>query len=445
MMNLIDEIVAYTDEFRRRAVEPEAIVRAKQLVLDTMGVCVSSWNEPSIAAIFASAEAESGKELATVYGTGKKAPVEQAIVCNGALTRVQDYMDVYYSLDASHPSEYIPFTLACCEAWNLTGDDALRGIILAYDLQGWITENLRCNRNGWHYATFASAVSAAVVALLRNLSAEQLANTIAISCSTNLTALGTGPQTDMKTLAFALAAQNVLMSARLAANGCTGPRDTLETLLGITGNAGKEFPPLRPEHPRILKTSIKPYPSEFMAHSALEALESILQQQTLAAEQVDKICVRVHQWATWIARESSYHPHNRQEADHSLPYCIAARIVAGKLDQSEFQNRYWENEAVLALMQKIRVVADDALEALYPQARPAIVEITCKDGRVLTARVDHPLGDYRNPMTQAQVEEKFRDCVKGTMDDEKAQRVIDAVDQMQSHPSASLTELMVWE
>ncbi len=78
-------------------------------------------------------------------------------------------MDVYYDLDASHPAEYIPFVFCCCDALGLSGEQAIRGILLAYDLQGWFTENMRCNRNGWHYATVASAVCTAVFGMLFKL------------------------------------------------------------------------------------------------------------------------------------------------------------------------------------------------------------------------------------------------------------------------------------
>ncbi|MFB6367332.1 MmgE/PrpD family protein [Paenibacillus elgii] len=445
MNNLIHQIVAYTEAFRHRELDDATLARAKQLVLDTLGVSVSGWKEPSIANIFAAVNAGKDKvKEATVFGIGDKASLEHAIICNGSLTRVQDYMDIYYDLDASHPSEFIPFILSCCEAWGLSGRQALRGIVLAYDLQGWFTENMRSNRNGWHYATIANVVASAVLGLLLDMTAESMANTIAISSSTNLTTLGTGPQTDMKTLTFSLTVKNVPFAARLAMNGCTGPQDAVENLLAATGNSDRNKAELIPQNPRIFNTSIKAYPAEFMAHSALEALENILSREPVEPEEIAHIQILVHEWATWIARKSSYDPQNREEADHSLPYCIAARLVAGKLDQSQFQNRSWENESIRKLMRNIVVQADAELEALYPAARPAILEITLKDGRVHSERVDHPLGDRSNPMSYRQIQEKFIMCVSEWMDKEQAERILRCVDTLEQRPVSELMELMTW-
>ena len=442
--NTIRDIVDYTLKFKEQPLNEDAVKQAKKLVLDTLGVSISGWKEPSIAKIYRAIDRGDSTWTAQAFGTGERLPLEWAIICNGALARVQDYMDVYYDLDASHPAEYIPFVFCCCDALGLSGEQAIRGILLAYDLQGWFTENMRCNRNGWHYATVASAVCTAVFGMLLSCDREQLANMMAVNCCCNYTSLGIGAQTDMKTLAFALSAANSVKAARLAMAGIQGSADALDNLFRMTGNSDAIFSPLVPEQPRIFRTSIKPYPSEFMAHSALAALDEILTEEGIRAEDIAGIHIAVHDWATWIARECSYHPMNREESDHSLPYCIAARLVFGTLTTAQFQDKAWENSRVKALMSRIKVEADPGLEALYPKARPAVVSITLKDGRKLSGRVDHPLGDYQNPMSYAQVLEKFCRCAGEILPDEKAHAIIDAVDSMETKQVTELMRLMRW-
>lgn len=442
--NTIKAVVDYTMAFKDKKLDPAAVKKAKELIIDTLGVSVSGWKEPSIAKVYASVSEGTDIWEASAWGTGRRLPLEWAVICNGSLVRVQDYMDIYYAADATHPSEYIPFVFCCCEALGLSGEQALRGILLAYDIQGWFTENIRCNFNGWHYATAASAVCAAVMGMLLGCSDEKLSNMIAINCSCNYTNLGTGPQTDMKTLAFALAAANTVKAAKLAFNGIQGPMDALDNLFLATGNADVRPEPLEPEYPHVFSTSIKPYPSEFMAHSALEALDNILSKEVIRPEDIKHIRIAVHNWATWIARECSYNPMNREEADHSLPYCIASRLVFGKLTTAQFQEKAWENEIVRALMSRITVKADPVLEALYPKARPAVVTITLKNGREVSNRVDYPVGDRRNPMTYQQVLDKFHDCVKDTVSNEQAERLIDTVNNMEDRMISELMELMKW-
>ena len=441
---LVQSMAAYALAFKDRAVSTDAAERAKELILDTLGVAVSGWREPSIGKIYRAAEPGAAELTAHVFGTGQRLPLEWAVICNGSLVRVQDYMDVYYAVDASHPAEYIPFVFSCCDALDLSGEQALSAILLAYDLQGWFTETMRCNLNGWHYATVASAVCAVVLGVLMGCSQKQIENMAAINCSCNYTNLGSGAQTDMKTLAFALAAAGAVKAARLAAAGIEAPADALENLICVTENAEAVLEPLEPERPRIFNTSIKPFPSEFMAHSASEALENILSRQDVPAEEVESVDVAVHNWATWIARDCSYHPQNREEADHSLPYCIAARLVFGRLTTSQFQNGAWLDSRVTDLMGRITVHAEPELERLYPKARPAIVTITLKDGTKLSGRVDHPLGDSRNPMSYGQVRAKFERCVSGTLSAGQAEALAGAVREIENRKISEVMELMKW-
>ena len=50
--------------------------------------------------------------------------------------------------------------------------------------------------------------------------------------------------------------------------------------------------------------------------------------------------------------------------------------------------------------------------ALGPGTResPAILKVTLSDGQTFEQRVDYQTGSIKNPMTQAQIENKFRDC-----------------------------------
>ena len=60
-----------------------------------------------------------------------------------------------------------------------------------------------------------------------------------------------------------------------------------------------------------------------------------------------------------------------------------------------------------ALARRIEVVEDPALTALTPHARPARVEVSLADGRVLVRRVDQPRGEFDRPYPEAALREKF--------------------------------------
>jgi 2-methylcitrate dehydratase len=58
-------------------------------------------------------------------------------------------------------------------------------------------------------------------------------------------------------------------------------------------------------------------------------------------------------------------------------------------------------------MDKIKVVANDEFEALFPKFQPSRVTITTNDGKQYSTRVDVPKGDPRDPMTEEEIAVKF--------------------------------------
>jgi 2-methylcitrate dehydratase PrpD len=62
------------------------------------------------------------------------------------------------------------------------------------------------------------------------------------------------------------------------------------------------------------------------------------------------------------------------------------------------------------------------------------------DGRTLSARCEHPRGSYENPLSRAQIEEKFRTYAHGVLSAAHVDAVIGAVDRLED--LGSVRELM---
>lgn len=438
---VIERIADYVGDFARREPSAETMERARQLVLDTLGVALAAVDEPEILKIRSALSRDSCGE-ATVFGTGERVSLEDAVFVNGSMTRALDYMDVYFDIDASHPSENIPLLMAYAEAENLSGRDFLKSVVLAYDLQGWFTEALECNPAGWHHVTTGGFVAPAALGYLAGLDRNKLIHAIAVCGASNATSLGTGPQTTMKAFAYPLVSRNAVLAVRLARSGCTGPVNAVENFVQLTGVRANLAMPIEPDRPRIFRTAIKPYPTEFLSHSAMEALAQLMREAPVDASDIVTIEVLTHKWTTWIARPVSYAPASREEADHSLPYCLAAMILDGEIGKQQFRNDRWLAADILELMPRIRVVADDGLERLYPVARPAVVTIIGKDGSRRSARVDHPLGDPQRPMSWQNLEEKFRSCVDGQFPQAATDAIVSHVQDIENISARSLAATM---
>jgi 2-methylcitrate dehydratase len=69
--------------------------------------------------------------------------------------------------------------------------------------------------------------------------------------------------------------------------------------------------------------------------------------------------------------------------------------------------RFGESK-LLELVAKVKVHRDAALSARYPAGIPNRLTITLGDGKQLVKEVEFPRGHARNPMSDTEVEAKFR-------------------------------------
>ena len=98
---------------------------------------------------------------------------------------------------------------------------------------------------------------------------------------------------------------------------------------------------------------------------------------------------------------------------------------------------------IRAQLPKVEVVADPEIEAVFPALQRVVVTIETTDGRHLTRQIDYPKGDPRNPLTDAEVEEKFDALADGVLDAAGRARVKDAVWNLEAlGPVVRLTELL---
>ena len=113
---------------------------------------------------------------------------------------------------------------------------------------------------------------------------------------------------------------------------------------------------------------------------------------------------------TWFeigSEPEKWDPQTRETADHSLPYIFARALVDGPIRVSSFNDEAVRDPALRPLMQKIKVIPDDAIEALLPAKTLIRVVATTADGARHSVEVENPLGHPDNPMQDHHIEEKF--------------------------------------
>lgn len=412
---------------------PEATVHeAKRRLLDTLGCAMGAFGSPPATIARTLAVTISATDAATVIGTAHRSSPEMAAFANGVLFRYLDYNDTYLSKEPAHPSDNLAAVLAVADARGSSGEDIIPAAVLAYEIQCRLCDAASIRARGWDHVTYGSFSTSLAAGKLLGLSEEQLVHAQALAGVPNNAMRQTrvGMLSEWKGCAFANASRNGVFAARLAELGMTGPSEVFEGEMGFMkqvsgpfeiGELGGKGVPFM-----IDGTYIKFYPAEYHSQSAIDAALA-LRREIPDIAQIERITIETFNAAVEIigGEPEKWRPTTRETADHSLPYCVAAALKDGCLRLDSFDDAHLHDEALLALIQKIEVKADPELNKRYPEGIPNRITITLKDGRAFTNEVIFPRGHARNPMTDQEVEAKFRALAAPLLSEETIAEIID--------------------
>jgi 2-methylcitrate dehydratase PrpD len=122
---------------------------------------------------------------------------------------------------------------------------------------------------------------------------------------------------------------------------------------------------------------------------------------------------------------AKHRPPNGYAAKFSLPYLIGVILVKGRAGLAEFTDEAAGDEAVLGVASRVSYEVDPSID--YPRQFIGHVAIHLHDGRVLEERQDRPRGGPDLPMSQEEIEAKFRGNATLALSDERASRIIETV------------------
>ncbi len=187
------------------------------------------------------------------------------------------------------------------------------------------------------------------------------------------------------------------------------------------------------------KTYIKFWPVEYHAQSAVEAILA-LRPQIDDWRAVERIDIHTFDAAVDIIGKDpeKYRPKTRETADHSMPYCVAVALVEGDVGHDSFDDAHLANDELIGLTNRVRLHRDADCNAGYPKGIPNRLTVTLKDGRTLVKEVVYPRGHAGNPMTDAEVETKFRRSVEPLYGRERADRILAACWALENLPNAGI-------
>lgn len=381
------------------------------------------------------------KETATVLGVhGLRTDAGTAAMANGTSAHIHDYDDVSISV-TGHPSVVIlPTVLAVGEEIAASGRAVVEAYILGVEVMALMGRgfNPQHYSRGWHNTSTLGVFGATAAAgRLLGLTRQQLINAFAIAASRSAGLKGNfGTMT--KSLHAGLAASNGIFAAKMAHLGLDANPDIFEMDGGFvsvtTGSmdlqaikASIASGRLEFLNPGI---AIKPFPSCKATHNGINAAMELQDEFDFSTEAVDAITVDCQP----IAKDLLKYPiaQTPRQGKFSMNYCIACGLLYGKVALSQFEGEDIVDPALLDLMGKIKmeVCSEIAEGAYYNGTWETAVHIRLKDGRELYKRLRYATGDPERPLSAAELDVKFLDCIAKVVDLNRAEKLIHCIDHL---------------
>ncbi len=335
-----------------------------------------------------------------------------------------------------HAAVIIPAVLSIAEKENSNGKELMLSTVVAYDVECRMSVALGA---GWHLARnfhptsvcgcFGAAVATGKILKLRK---DQFLDTLGLAgCqASGLESWQTEIGHMTKSFHTGLSARNGIVTALLADKGYHGPPAIFDGPYNVfeAFAAGKENPEELTKKLGtkfdIIDTGFKIYSSCRVTHAPLDAFFMLMRKYKLSSDNIREATVKVPAAALGQINGNELLTHNMQ-------YVLAVAAVNGKITSDQFHKKSTDPR-VLDLAKRVKVIAEPKLEKSVATKRSGIVDVITKDGKKLVQRVDDAVGEPANPVSQAQLEEKFTDLAEAVLPKRQVGKILEAVREAQA-------------
>lgn len=318
---------------------------------------------------------------------------------------------------------------------NLKSDDVLRGIVMGYEVA------VRCARaiqpghkeRGYHVSGTCGTIGSAMgIAFAYGYTKEQLKSTLACAVSSAAGVLEIQEQaSELKPYNVGRAAMAGVVAAQVGKVGLPGPDDILGGkrgfLAALTSTPKPEFlTDFTNDEYAIIGIYQKVHAACRHCHPAIDATIDMRNDLGLKPEQIDYIEVRTYKLAV------GSHDHTEimgiSSAKLSTPYAVALAVVKGSAGYADYNEANLDDYNIKLITRKVKVIEDENLTAQSPAVRGVKVTIYLKDGNVYEAPCLYPKGEPEHPLTQEELELKFRGlAMYGGLTKQECDKVIEEI------------------
>ncbi len=432
------ELARWSARVRLADIPPPVQHAAKRCLIDTLGVTLAGSASDVAKQARTVSLAVSATGYSVLLGHAQWLSAPAAAFVNATAGHALDFDDNCYPGVVHGSVVIMPAVLAVAQMRDLNGAALLTAFVVGseceYALAKALTRQLY-ERRWWTTGLLGVVGACAAACHALGLNAERTASALGIALSST-GAMKACFGTDAKALMAGRTSETGVIAALLAEQGGRGPVDIVEHANGLAAmfNAGvlKALPPPGQNWSLLDPgVDIKRIPLCLSSHAAVDALKDILKDGAVAVEDIAEIICDVPP----IVIQNLTHdaPTQRQQAQFSMPFAMAATCLLDEITLETLAETTINRPDLQLLMQRVHKVSSERWDSERLDCAPegAWVKVIRNDGSSVERFCAMPLGSAINPLSQAQLHDKFMQCTTRVMSATHAQTLFERLEQLE--------------
>jgi len=419
------EIAAYAVETRYDALPERVQVETMRAFLNWVGCALGGCREAAAVNAVEAVKGTGGAPQATLIGYHERSDVASAAFVNCLSSSALAYDDTHLAT-VTHPTGPVAAALlGHAERETVSGEEFLNALALGMEIECRLSNVLLrppARANLALYVTGLTGPIGAAVALGRVMGFDEQRMRWAIGlAATQAAGFRATHGSTAGIVVPAFGARTGVFAAHLAASGIDCSENALEAAKGFvdifsTGanfdyaveGLGTQF--------ELLANANKPYPAGIVVHAAIDACQEVARQLPSGAE-LAAVRLTVHPLALTLADRRR--PTTPLEAQVSLYHWVAAVFLRGSAGIGELRQEVIDDPDIGALRNRIEATADPDLGR-----DEAIAEVVLSGGETLRAHVRNARGSLARPMTDEELDAKFRMQAEMVLPEERSEQLL---------------------
>jgi 2-methylcitrate dehydratase PrpD len=402
----------------------DRIHEMKRLLVDYLGVALagSQVDTGRLAGDFV--VEMGGAAQASLIGRTERVPAVHAAFANAISEHSIELDDVDDEALFHYGPPVYSAALAVAQSTGASGSETLAAALSGCEMMNRLSRavNPSLRDRGFHTTPTCGVFGAAVAAgRLLHLTPDQMTSALGLAgaqASGLMEMYGISMQ---KRINPGPAARNGVTAAILAARGFTGADTIIDGPRGFAAAFADEFDPtqltagLGSDVPVIVE--YKPYSAARPIHNAIDCALELRRLHGVSLSDIEKVVVYRH--PTWADYHVINRPRTYHEAQVSLPYSVAIAFAEGSALPEQYVDSKLSDAAIMGVSDSVRIERDASLK----RGVSCRMVVTTRSGSELVAEVDYPRGSAQNPMSDADLLDKFRMLSAAVLAPEKAEQL----------------------